>query len=1146
MTEAYHILYKPTNGNAFGTGRPIKTSYDIRAVADSEGREAAAWQDSDHVYRTMFRFKPTEEGYYTHKKALAVDSNILVIDLDVKKPDELEYDNKYETLELAEQAAKNSSLPTPNLIVCSGHGIHMYYELDKYIPVDEWCDLANVLKSKAASVKLLCDPATFRPTQPLRVINTWNKREGRTAKQCKILHAPREAKYSVKELKTKIGLPPDAFDVLDGFDVSTLPPEIWEMDCSKDLVNGIDLSEPEYVDVETSVFKLFESCKWFRNEINTGGMLSDYEDWLKFLSVCTTLNPSYRDSVALLGSKHHASFSKEATIRKLHDSGLGGAHKCTSGIPCPHRHSCDYFHKASQKVSEPTIAYSGALYTDEEKQANAKISRVVSILRNPRHHTAPLYAVTDTGVIAWYKGSLKVQDNDEDSSSKTKTIVGSFPVAISNTPYMADKLVSARGSMLMFYQPLTDAEAKELADPAAETFRRQLNSLIIDDSALSLPIAHGVMPILCIEVIGQPLYPEAHSLAVQKMNLIWQGYTMAWVDHHKNIRGIVGSKAYDKVRDENEVRIIDGDVDGWTITSDEELVYVHGDTVVCKDGSSIDSVARTITQLQDYRGSSVYKIDRKKPSYNSYVSTGTFEGAFNGYKALFGLTNMNMQGVVLSSLAAIVRSLQEKVLLGKGSLHIPLLSIHAPSGSGKTTTVRAVSATMTSDLRGVFDGANFTESAVFETWGAHPCQLAVIDEISPEVFAKFGTGSYKRDECHAIGDAVKSLVNNSSRKRSSGNTGFSANTGDRYNTTLIAGNHKIKDFLIDPTTGKYADPAAACRVFEIEGYSITDDNYSSDYVSITLAVDRVESNAGQIIPHFAKHLLGIPKEDIKALYRKIANTALIKQVNKTCQKLEDVLCRAQKIANSGTGFTRFISGWAQLMLLTAKLCHESKSLPIAPLSDVGAWIIAVVNEQIESILAGLYLMSASNTRGKSLRQAALGSVKNYKVISVVDSKHRDSVFSNTKYKAALELDKDMLLNDTISTVLKNTLQAEVSAIHYTNPKGVTEVAVSLRAINDIAKANGVKTSEPIDKYIAENAAALHVSVNRKGVVRNKSFTFSLGTGSTSSAVLEGEFIFIENLEMFERSLLDDGIAGMEEAVTDLRVELTTLLKSAGL
>lgn len=1146
MSEAYHILYKPTEGNAFGRGVPIKSSFSVKAVSDSEAREAAQWQNSDHIYRTMFRFKPHTDGHYTHKKTLAVDCDILVIDLDVNKPDE-KNDDKYESLDKAVEAAQNANIPTPNMIVCSGHGVHIYYQLEKYIQLEEWSDLANLLSVKARAAGLLCDPATFRPSQPLRVIGTWNKRTGREPVQCLLLSEPRSAAYSVPEFKTKLGMPSEAFDVLDGFDVSTLPPEVLEMDCSADLVSGIDVETPEYTDIVASPLKLYEDCQWFRNEIDTGGMESDYEDWTKFLSVCNTLDESHRDSVAILGSKHHKNYSESGTLDKMNNSGLGGAHKCTSGIPCKFRAKCAYYERACVKVAEPTIAYSGALHSEEEKEANSALNNMHRMITYDGDSAMRTYCITDNGVYGWWVGAIKVQEVDEDGKTSLTSVHVSTPIRISTVPYTVGMLKCQNADdKLMIYNELNSYE-KSRKTAATELFYRRLNSCVVEPNLVALPTANGFITPIRAALIAKPTYPNAVDMPQNSFAKLSQGYIMSWVEHYKTGVKNLPSAVASKVLEDATLKIFDGGVDGWAVTDSKEVVYVHGNHVVTTDGSNVDKTPRTLQKEIDSRTGSTFSIQDKGDDANGYVVSGNFDTAYKSYKELFDITNMNMQGMVLMGLASLVRSLQEKVIINS-QIPMPVVSIHAPSGSGKTTTIRAVTAVSTAKRRGIFDGANFTESAVYETWGLHPCQLAIIDEISPDVFSKFGTGSYKKSPCHAIAEAIKSLANNSSRKRSLGATGFMADTGERHNTTLIAGNHKLKSFLIDPDTRKYCDAAAACRILEIEDYSITDDGQSADYIDLQHATGRVETNGGQVAVHFAAHLLNTDRTELRELSRKIHGTALMQHINRVCGKLDALISSAQGLKEGHNAHSRFISSWAQTMLITAKLCHESGSLPIAPLSVMGKWIVSIVEKHVNSVSSGLVLMSKSTVPQEVIKEAVFASSRKLKTLTVINTGNMQEKLSSTTYRSTLELDASNLLNDTVPMILKNIHQAEVSAIYCENPDGTTEAAVPVSVVEELMRSRNVSADTSIQELIDTDPAALGISTNARGnAIRKKQFTISLASSSSSKCVMAGDFFFVPDID-----LLDDLIGGnmskgdVEVKLKTLNEELASLKKSVGL
>jgi Primase C terminal 2 (PriCT-2)/Family of unknown function (DUF5906) len=82
---------------------------------------------------------------------------------------------------------KATGLPRPSIYVNSGRGIHVYWCLDRDLPVTEWKVIANALKAKCAELDFKADPtSTADPARVLRAPGSLN-RKGEMPIPCSVM-----------------------------------------------------------------------------------------------------------------------------------------------------------------------------------------------------------------------------------------------------------------------------------------------------------------------------------------------------------------------------------------------------------------------------------------------------------------------------------------------------------------------------------------------------------------------------------------------------------------------------------------------------------------------------------------------------------------------------------------------------------------------------------------------------------------------------------------------------------------------------------------------------------------------------------------------------------------------------------------------
>jgi len=97
----------------------------------------------------------------------------LYLDLDSK-----DFDSVEDAIQKFGQFVKATGLPPPSIYVHSGRGIHVYWVLDRDVPIHEWGPVAAALKAKCLELGFPADKTvTADPARILRVPGTLNRKE---------------------------------------------------------------------------------------------------------------------------------------------------------------------------------------------------------------------------------------------------------------------------------------------------------------------------------------------------------------------------------------------------------------------------------------------------------------------------------------------------------------------------------------------------------------------------------------------------------------------------------------------------------------------------------------------------------------------------------------------------------------------------------------------------------------------------------------------------------------------------------------------------------------------------------------------------------------------------------------------------------
>lgn len=124
-----------------------------------------------------------------------ISKRCFYLDLDGK-----DFGSVEDTLRQLQIFIRATGLPAPSIYVHSGRGVHVYWALDRDLPISEWLPVAAALKAKCAGLGFPADAAvTSDASRILRVPETLN-RKGAVPIPCRVL-ADNGTSYSIESLR---------------------------------------------------------------------------------------------------------------------------------------------------------------------------------------------------------------------------------------------------------------------------------------------------------------------------------------------------------------------------------------------------------------------------------------------------------------------------------------------------------------------------------------------------------------------------------------------------------------------------------------------------------------------------------------------------------------------------------------------------------------------------------------------------------------------------------------------------------------------------------------------------------------------------------------------------------------------------------
>jgi len=115
----------------------------------------------------------------------AVDCRMIGVDIDLKSGDIPPFDSKTQALEYVLRTPE-IGLPLPTFTIDSGHGIHLWYVLDKVLPRERWVEVSSAMWAALGSVHtgFVTDPSRKRDAAGLlRLPYTTNTKRDKETKQ---------------------------------------------------------------------------------------------------------------------------------------------------------------------------------------------------------------------------------------------------------------------------------------------------------------------------------------------------------------------------------------------------------------------------------------------------------------------------------------------------------------------------------------------------------------------------------------------------------------------------------------------------------------------------------------------------------------------------------------------------------------------------------------------------------------------------------------------------------------------------------------------------------------------------------------------------------------------------------------------------
>jgi hypothetical protein len=323
---AYVNLHWSTEKLHPKTGKPFWSGRAVRSVKEavSTVKWALSLSDVKDIYVCMSSQqeglpKVSKAGHPyilpIRSQANAVAFKSLFMDLDAKGKSKDSYDTLAEAFAAFKQFLADVGLPSPNVIVKTGGGFHVYWTFDRALRIDEWQPLANALAAAARAHGLKCDTGcTIDAARILRVPSTFNRKlavdrpvvlaGGRTGGDYSLARLETAlAPYVSLALTKSPAKSPPAFSVL---------PQLTPLTGGNDLSAGVELNAGPPIELKD----VAKECAFINEAVTSGG--KDFANPLWNLTTLISTFTSGERADAHLMAGGHADYDK-ATTDDLYD-----------------------------------------------------------------------------------------------------------------------------------------------------------------------------------------------------------------------------------------------------------------------------------------------------------------------------------------------------------------------------------------------------------------------------------------------------------------------------------------------------------------------------------------------------------------------------------------------------------------------------------------------------------------------------------------------------------------------------------------------------------------------------------------------------------------------------------------------------------
>ncbi len=272
------------------------------------------------TYFALGSFKPANQNQYRRISANCIELKAFWFDIDCGEEKWVKHQGKgcYRTREDGQIAfasfLQSTALPLPTYIVSSGAGYHVYWQLDRAIPLAEWRQLALTLKAICTRWQFEADPA-------------------RTADASSVLRVPGTSHKSGTIVEIVVSNPPTTVEDFSQA-LERLKPYIVEPQFQQQMDKTMGLGDkPSFLEGEVSTLDDQELTlpRRFANiiaksELENNGckqILDMYEDqahvpeplWAGALSIANFCLDGEEWAIKI--SENHPEFNPDVTLRKM-------------------------------------------------------------------------------------------------------------------------------------------------------------------------------------------------------------------------------------------------------------------------------------------------------------------------------------------------------------------------------------------------------------------------------------------------------------------------------------------------------------------------------------------------------------------------------------------------------------------------------------------------------------------------------------------------------------------------------------------------------------------------------------------------------------------------------------------------------------